>query len=215
MTQAKKGLFITLEGAEGSGKTTNVEVVAQLLDDHAIPYQLTREPGGTKLGESLRAVLLNPDTGEMAPESELLLMFTARLEHVRQVIQPALDRGEWVICDRFTDSSYAYQGGGRGLAFAKIEMLEKWCLGDFKPDITLLFEVALEVAMQRVVKRGQLDRFEDQENAFFERVNKAFFSLAKNNASRYRIIDGNKTIEQVKQQVITTLEPLIVQWQQQ
>ncbi len=212
MNESKSGLFVSLEGPEGSGKSTNSSYISELLSQAGIKNMTTREPGGTGFGESLRNILLNKQTGNLNGKSELLLMFAARLEHVEHVIKPQLKQANWVICDRFTDSSYAYQGGGRGLSFDKISQLEKWTLGEFKPNLTLLLDVSVETTLSRVKSRGELDRFEDQETEFFYRIREAFLQLAKNTPERYRIIDANQPIDVVQAEISNIINPLIEQW---
>lgn len=206
MTARQKGVFITLEGPEGGGKSTNLAFIASQLKQAGIEFIETREPGGTPLGESLRQVLLDKSTGGMTSETELLLMFAARVEHTNQLIRPTLERGVWVLCDRYTDSSYAYQGGGRELGIAKVAELDQWCLDGFKPDLTLLFDVPVETTLERIKARGALDRFEDQELAFFSRVRQTFLTLAADNQARYCVIDANQPLDKVQIEVMEILE---------
>ena len=154
MTKQNRPLFITLEGTEGVGKTTNLEYLKTLLDESAIQYIVTREPGGTPLGEALREMLLGENFKGMSDDTELMLMFTARAEHIAQVIRPALARGEWVVCDRFTDATFAYQGGGRQLDMQRIARLEQWVQGDLRPDLTLLLDAPVEIGRERAGKRS-------------------------------------------------------------
>ena len=165
-----KGRFVTFEGGEGAGKSTNLEYVRERLAAADIPLLLTREPGGTALGEQIRTLLLSPDNRGMSSDAELLLMFAARAEHLQRVIIPALQRGTWVLCDRFTDATYAYQGGGRGIPSARIAALEDWVQGGLQPDMTILFDLPVETGIQRAGQRGELDRFEQEQISFFEAV---------------------------------------------
>ena len=165
-----RGKFITLEGGEGVGKSTNLKFIRGSLSASGIELIETREPGGTRLGEALRGVLLGDEAEGICPEAELLTMFAARAEHLEKVIKPALDAGKWVLCDRFTDASFAYQGGGRGLAFERIEQIESWVQGDLRPDLTILLDAPVEVGMARAAARGEADRFEREPKAFFGAV---------------------------------------------
>lgn len=194
-----RGKFITLEGLDGAGKSTHLIWLVETLRQRGLQVVQTREPGGTPLGEKLRALLL---ADPMHLETEALLMFAARREHLAQVIVPALDRGDWVVCDRFTDASFAYQGGGRGLSDSKLETLERWVQGDLQPDLTLMFDVSTEVARQRIGGMGrELDRFEQEQAAFFERVRAAYLSRAANSAGRMRVIDASFGVDIVKQRL--------------
>ncbi len=203
-----RGLFITVEGGEGVGKSTNIEYLEKLLCDRGIPYCLTREPGGTPLAESIRELLLQPREESMAVSAELLLVFAARAQHLEQVILPALERGEWVICDRFTDATYAYQGGGRDMPVGQIAALEDLVQGSLRPDVTLLLDAPIEVGMQRAGARGALDRFESEEQAFFERVRKTYLERAALDQNRFRVIDTNRALSDIQcdlESVIQTL----------
>jgi dTMP kinase len=197
-TQAK---FITLEGAEGVGKTTNMEYIKSLLDKTGIDCIETREPGGTPLGEALRRTLLGEEFSGMADDTELMLMFAARAEHVAKIICPALKKGKWVLCDRFTDSTFAYQGGGRRLNMERIAGLEQWVLGELKPDLTLLLDAPVEVGRERAGKRSAPDRFEQERDAFFNRVRETYLQRAKNDPERIKIIDAAGDLASVKCQV--------------
>lgn len=192
-----RGKFITLEGLDGAGKSTHLTHLVELLRQQGRTVVQTREPGGTPLGEKLRALLL---AEPMHLETEALLMFAARREHIAQVIGPALERGDWVVCDRFTDASFAYQGGGRGLAIDKLETLEGWVQNGLTPDLTLLFDVPTEVALGRVQGMGrELDRFEQEKLDFFERVRAAYLARARNDERRVRLIDGSQSIPDIQQ----------------
>ena len=194
-----QGKFITVEGIEGVGKTTNIEFIHRQLLAAGREVVVTREPGGTPLGEAIRGLLLDTAYTGMDPTCELQLMFAARAQHLAQVIRPALDRGQWVLCDRFTDATYAYQGGGRGIDTDIIARLEELVQGDFRPDITLLLDVPVEIGLSRAGKRGDLDRFEQEQVEFFERVRSSYLAMAEQYDERYRIIDASLPIERVQQ----------------
>ena len=201
-----KGQFITVEGIEGVGKTTNIEFIQQRLLAAGKDVVVTREPGGTPLGEAIRGLLLDPQYTGMDSTCELQLMFAARAEHLARVIRPSLEKGQWVLCDRFTDATYAYQGGGRGIDTGTITRLETLVQGDFRPDITLLLDVPVEVGLARASKRGDLDRFEQEKVEFFERVRQAYLDMARQHAGRYRVIDASQPLEQVQQQLELVLQ---------
>lgn len=192
------GLFITLEGPEGAGKSTNREYLAELLKQAGVEVVLTREPGGTPLAERIRELLLAPDTEVMAVDTELLLMFAARAQHLAGVIRPALARGAVVLCDRFTDATYAYQGGGRGLAHERIAILEQFVQGDLRPDLTLVFDLPVEVGLARAAARGKLDRFEREQQSFFEAVRHTYLARAAQAPERYRVLDAAQPLSQVQ-----------------
>lgn len=196
MTKPPRGRFITLEGIDGAGKSTQHGWLVEHLRAQGREVVATREPGGTPLGEKLRALLL---ADPMHLETEALLMFAARREHIEQVIEPALARGAWVVCDRFTDASLAYQGGGRGLSMEKLDVLASWVLGALKPDLTLLFDAPVEVAMQRLrANTPNPDRFEQEQQGFFERVRSAYLQIAANEPGRVRIIDARQPLDSIK-----------------
>jgi dTMP kinase len=199
--KTNKALFITLEGSEGVGKTSNMEYIKSMLNDAGIEYIETREPGGTPLGEALREKLLGEEFKGMSDDTELMLMFAARAEHVAQVIKPALEKGQWVLCDRFTDSTYAYQGGGRQLDISRIEGLEQWVLGNLRPDLTLLLDAPVEIGRERAGKRSAPDRFEQERDAFFNRVRDTYLSRAKNDPQRMKVVDASLDLESVQKQV--------------
>lgn len=204
--------FITLEGIEGVGKTSNLEFIQQLLTAAGHDCVVTREPGGTPLGESLRALLLQHSQDQMSADAELLLMFAARAQHLAEVIKPALARGAWVLCDRFTDSTYAYQGGGRGIPFERIAQLEQWVQGDLRPDVTLLLDAPVEVGLARAAGRGNgADRFEREKQEFFEKLRNTFLKLADQHPERFRVVDAGRELEAVKAQVIAILDQLLEQ----
>ncbi len=199
MTDSKtaKAKFITLEGIDGAGKSTHLNWLANILRDRGKTVTVTREPGGTLLGEKLREILLD-SSGAMHAETEALLMFAARREHLDKIILPALKRGEWVICDRFSDASFAYQGGGRGLPPHKLDDLERWVQGEFQPDLTLYFDVTVEAGRQRINAIKPADRFEKEQNEFFERVRDAYLERAQKFPLRIRVIDSNQSLDEVK-----------------
>lgn len=193
-----RGLFITLEGPEGAGKTTNRAYLAEQLQAQGFVVTLTREPGGTVLAELIREILLAPHAETMAVDTELLLMFAARAQHLAQVILPALAEGNIVICDRFTDATYAYQGGGRGLDCSRIALLEQFVQGDLRPDMTLLFDLPVEEGMARAVARGKLDRFEQEQQLFFEKVRQSYLQRAQNDPQRFRLVNAQQTLADVQ-----------------
>lgn len=193
-----RGLFITLEGPEGAGKTTNRAYLAEQLQAQGFVVTLTREPGGTALAELIREILLAPHAETMAVDTELLLMFAARAQHLAQVILPALAEGKIVICDRFTDATYAYQGGGRGLDCSRIALLEQFVQGDLRPDMTLLFDLPVEEGMARAVARGKLDRFEQEQQLFFEKVRQSYLQRAQNDPQRFRLVNAQQTLVDVQ-----------------
>ena len=191
-----KGKFITFEGIDGAGKSSHVEWLATFLRDKGKVVHVTREPGGTELGEKLRELLLHKS---MHLETETLLMFAARREHLAKVIEPALANGEWVVCDRFSDATYAYQGGGRGLDRAKLQQLEHWVHGHMQPDLTLLFDLPLDVARERIALASRvLDRFEQERADFHERVRQAYLERAHSSPMRIRVIDAQQSIEKIR-----------------
>ena len=200
-----QGKFITVEGIEGVGKTTNMEFIHQQLLASGRDVVVTREPGGTPLGEAIRGLLLDPRYTGMDSTCELQLMFAARAEHLARVIRPALQQGQWVLCDRFTDATYAYQGGGRGIDKTIIARLEELVQGDFRPDLTLLLDVPVEVGLARAGQRGGLDRFEQEKRAFFERVRAAYLDMAREHPQRYRVIDAGQPLQQVQQALAAQL----------
>ena len=193
-----RGLFITLEGPEGAGKTTNRAYLAEQLQAHGLSVVLTREPGGTALAEQIRNSLLAPHDEVMAVDAELLLMFAARAQHLAQVILPALAAGKIVICDRFTDATYAYQGGGRGLDCSRIAVLEQFVQGDLRPDMTLLFDLPVAEGMARAVARGKLDRFEQEQHDFFEAVRQSYLQRASEDPERFRLVNAQQTLPDVQ-----------------
>lgn len=193
-----QGKFITFEGVDGAGKSTHIAQFAEALRARGKTVISTREPGGTPLGEKLRELLLHE---RMHLETEALLMFAARREHIAEVIAPALARGDWVISDRFTDASFAYQGGGRQLPLARLEALEHWVHADLQPDLTLLFDVPLSVARERLNRSRTLDKFEQEQDAFFERVRAAYLERAARFPQRIRVIDATRAIDEVSREL--------------
>jgi dTMP kinase len=192
------GLFITVEGTEGVGKSTNIEFVESLLRQNGVDVLVTREPGGTTLGEELRSLLLEVREQSVSDVTELLLIFAARAQHIHEVIRPALAQGRWVLCDRFTDATYAYQGGGRGLATESIATLESLVQGSLRPDHTILLDVDVETGLTRARGRGALDRIEQENMAFFEAVRSSYLALATAEPERFHVIDAARSLEQVQ-----------------
>ncbi len=201
-----EGKFISLEGVDGAGKSTHLEYVAEFLRNRGKQLVLTREPGGTELGERLRELLLH--RGAMHPDTEALLMFAARKEHLEQVIRPALARGDWVISDRFTDASYAYQCGGRGIAEQRLKQLEDWVLQGFKPALTLIFDVPPDVAALRRGQVREADRFEQEARDFFQRVRNAYLARARQEPERIKVIDADRAIAAIRQDLAALLGTL-------
>jgi dTMP kinase len=194
------GKFITLEGIEGVGKSTQLQYIKNWLTEKNIPVLATREPGGTPVAESIRAIFLEKLPETITTDTELLLLFAGRAQHLATVILPALQRGEWVICDRFTDASYAYQSGGRQVPLERVTCLKNWVHEGFAPDLTLLFDAPVDIALSRVQKRGGSDRIEAEDKAFFERVRTCYLALAKQ-ASRYQVIDAASDVTTVQSSI--------------
>jgi dTMP kinase len=207
MTQ---GCFVTLEGTEGAGKSTALALVREAVERAGHQIVVTREPGGTPLGEELREVLLGHKHDGMSDDAELLLMFAARAEHLHRVIEPALSAGRWVICDRFTDATYAYQGGGRGLSADRIAQLERWVQGDRRPDLTLLLDLPVQQGLERAGKRSAPDRFESEQAAFFERVRQAYLDIAASEPGRVRVVDAGQELPQVSAAIRAEMEAFLV-----
>ena len=199
--------FITLDGIDGAGKTTQLNVIRDWFAAQALPVLFTREPGGTPLGEALRDLLLNPET-QVSLHTETLLMFAARRQHLDDVILPALARGVSVVSDRFTDATFAYQGGGRGLPDAEIEALENWVQGSLKPDLTILLDVPLEVSLQRIERSREKDRFEREAADFFTRVRSAYLRRAAAAPERYAVVDSNRDKAVVRAEIEQVLDGL-------
>ena len=197
--------FLTLDGIDGSGKSTHLETMREWFERRGMPVLFTREPGGTPLGEELRRLLLSPDS-RVGLRTETLLMFAARRQHLEDVILPALDKGIHVVSDRFTDATFAYQGGGRGIPAADIEVLENWVQGSLRPNLTLLLDVTLEVSFERIAGSREKDRFEQEEAEFFARVRRAYLDRAAAHPQRYRVIDSNRSREEVRAAVEAALQ---------
>ncbi len=198
--------FITIEGIEGVGKSTNIAFIAEWLRQRGVDVRLTREPGGTPMAEEIRELLLRKREEPVCEDAELLLMFAARAQHLRQCILPALRAGSWVISDRFTDATYAYQGGGRGLEMARIQQLESFVQAGFEPNLTIILDAPAAVGMGRVVRRGQTDRFEQEKQEFFERVRAVYLERARQAPQRYLVIDASRDLEAVQAELSAALE---------
>jgi dTMP kinase len=207
-----RGLFITIEGGEGVGKSTNMDFLQSYLVDHGVDLEVTREPGGTALGEDIRALLLAPRSEPVDAMSELLMIFAARAQHISERIEPALAAGRWVLCDRFTDATYAYQSGGRGLDAAAVRVLENLVQGHLRPDYTLLLDAPASTGLSRAQTRGDLDRFEQERLEFFESVRRTYLQLAEESAGRYRVIDASRPLEAVQGQLLKVCEELLACW---
>ncbi len=207
--RAGRGCFITVEGTEGVGKSSNIAFIEQQLTEAGVDVVTTREPGGTPLGEEVRTLLLDHRHSGMSVDAELLLMFAARAQHIEQLIEPALARGQWVLCDRFTDATYAYQGGGRGISVERIAVLEQWVQGALRPDITVLLDLPVEIGLARAAERGSADRFEKEQQPFFKQVRNAYLAQAEGAPERYRIIDASHTLEEVQQQLQRVMKNLL------
>lgn len=207
----KAGAFITFEGIEGAGKSSNISYAEMLLKKSGKPVVLTREPGGTQLGEALRELLLGHQHEGMSFKAELLMMFAARAQHLDAKIIPAIDRGEWVICDRFTDATYAYQGGGRHLDTAAISTLETLVQGEFRPDLTILLDLPVALGLERAGKRSMPDRFEQEQLDFFERVRAAYLQIAERDPQRVKVVDASLPLEQVQPQIKSVLSTFLDQ----
>jgi len=204
----ERGKFITIDGVEGAGKSTQIEFICEYLKAKGVNVILTREPGGTDIGEKIRTLLLSNSTGKMHADTELMLMFAARNEHIQNKIMPALKQGDWVLSDRFTDASYAYQGGGRGLDVGRIAQLEHWVSQDFTADMTLLLDVPVEIGMSRVESRGKKDRIELEATDFFNRVRQAYIDRSEQFPERIKLIDSSQTVDHTKQQIKVILDSL-------
>jgi len=201
-----KGKFITVEGGEGAGKSTNLDFIHQYLQSKGKDVLVTREPGGTSVGEKIRELLLDKRQSSISDNTELLLMFAARAQHLDQLILPALQAGSWVLCDRFTDATYAYQGGGRGIDKARIAIIEDWVQGELRPDLTLLLDLPIEAGLKRAGERSQPDRFEQEKSVFFHCVREAYLALAKTYPERFRIVDASKPLIDVQKQIAGILD---------
>lgn len=202
----KRGRFITVEGGEGVGKSTNLDLIEQQLCDAGCEVTRTREPGGTPLAESLRELLLAPREEPVAEWAELLMVFAARAQHIAQVIEPALAAGRWVLCDRFTDATYAYQGVARGMSLDHIELLEQSVQGALRPDLTILLDAPVDIGMARASRRGEADRFEREQHVFFERVREGYLQRANAAPDRFLVVDASDALESVQQRLRNGLQ---------
>ena len=211
---SSRGLFITIEGGEGVGKSTNIHFLQNYLADKGVQLVTSREPGGTTLGEEMRQVLLNPRTETVADTAELLLMFAARAQHIAELIEPALAAGQWVLCDRFTDATYAYQCGGRGVPEGVVSQLEELVQGELRPDFTLLFDLDVSTGMERARGRGALDRIEHEDISFFERVRATYLARAEMGEGRFRIVDAGLPLESVQRHLASIGDELLGCWMQ-
>lgn len=207
----RRGRFITVEGGEGAGKSSNLAFIRQLLEQAGKAVIFTREPGGTPLGEEVRDLLLGHRHQGMSQDTELLLMFGARAEHIARKIRPALDAGNWVLCDRFTDASYAYQGGGRGIDWQRIHTLETWVQRDLRPDLTLLLDLPVSQGLQRAGQRSEPDRFESEEEAFFKRVREAYLQIAEQEPVRVKVVDASLALPTVQEQIAALIQAFLQQ----
>lgn len=203
-----KPYFITIEGIEGVGKSSVTDIIRASLTEKKIAFVATREPGGTPIAEAIRQLILQTHSEAMQPDTELLLLFAGRAQHIAQVIKPALSANQWVICDRFTDASYAYQGAGRGMEVSRIAVLENWVQGTLQPDLTLLLDAPVEIALRRIQKRAK-DRIEQEAYEFFERIRAAYLERAQQYPNRYRLIDASYSLECARIQIEAILETII------
>jgi len=204
-----RGKFITIEGQDGAGKTTNVDVIKQCLSDASINYVHSREPGGTKLGEAVRELILTSGDATIGDTAELLLMFAARAQHIEELIEPALSKGQWVLCDRFTDATYAYQGGGREMVMDNIKLLENYVQGNLRPDLTVLLDLPVEVGENRAGLRSEPDRFEQQKRDFKQKVRSCYLERASAEPSRITVVDASRGIDEVQVSVRKLIERFI------
>ncbi|MEQ8937329.1 MAG: dTMP kinase [Gammaproteobacteria bacterium] len=200
------GKFITLEGIEGAGKSTMLNFISEQLQQAGNEVVVTREPGGTRVGEKLQEILLDNSNTRLSDDAELLIIFAARAQHLQQVIRPALNAGQYVLCDRFTDASYAYQGGGRNMSTERIRQLEDWVQQGLEPDLTILFDLDVATGLRRAGKRGDADRFEQEHVDFFERIRQCYIDRASAEPERFRVIDAASTVDNVKQQILEVLK---------
>ena len=207
-----RGLFLTVEGGEGVGKSTNITYLAEKLQQQGVALIVTREPGGTEVAESIRQVLLEVRDEPVSGLTELLLMFPARAQHIDKVIEPALSAGKWVLCDRFTDATYAYQCGGRGMSVALVRQLEQLVQGELRPDYTLLLDAPIDTGMGRARERGELDRFELEDLAFFQRVRDSYLNLAQDSSGRFHVIDASLSLLEVQGTIDKICEELLECW---
>ena len=207
-----RGLFITVEGGEGVGKSTNITYLAEQLQQRGVELVVTREPGGTALAESIRNVLLEVREESVGELTELLLMFAARAQHIKTLIEPALSAGKWVLSDRFTDATYAYQCGGRGVSVGLVRQLEQLVQGELRPDYTLLLDAPIDTGMSRACERGELDRFEREDRAFFQRVRDTYLQLAQDSSGRFHVVDASLTLPEVQGTIDKICEELLQCW---
>lgn len=205
----KQGMFITLEGGEGVGKSTNILFIKNQLEAAGVSVITTREPGGTEFAEKIRQLLLENREEIVSEQAELLLMFAARAQHIYHVIQPALSQGQWVLCDRYTDATYAYQGGGRKMDINMIEWLENKVQGALRPDLTLLLDAPVAIGMDRANKRGKLDRFESEQHTFFENVRAAYLKRAQQKPDQIRVINADQPLDKVKNEIGLEIQQLL------
>jgi len=203
------GKFITIEGGEGVGKSSNIAFILSYLKEKNINIVSTREPGGTVISEKIRGLLLDANNKSMVSDTELLLMFAARAQHLDELIKPSLEKNHWVLCDRFTDATYAYQGGGRGISMARIAELENWVQGTLRPDLTILLDLPIEIGMKRASERSEPDRIEKEKNSFFESVRQTYLDMAKASPERYRIIDASQALDNVQKDIAIVLESFL------
>lgn len=204
-----RGKFITLEGGEGVGKTTNLAFIKDYLEQHNISVVVTREPGGTRLAEKIRELLLDKTNEDISDQAELLMMFAARAQHIKHIIEPALAQGKWVLCDRFTDATYAYQGGGRNMKVSTIKWLENLVQGPLRPDLTLLLDAPVEIGIARARERGAFDRFESEKISFFENVRRAYLLQAELHPERIKLIKANQPLADVQRAIADVIRPLL------
>ena len=212
ITPPRHGLFVTFEGGEGAGKSTVIGAASALLARMDVRHRVTREPGGTPLGEGLRQIVLDPRHSGMCPESEVLIMFAARAQHVVETVQPTLSAGEWVVSDRFTDASFAYQGGGRGLPVQTIAELERWAVFGVKPDLTVLLDIPVDEGLRRIAGRSATDRVEREAVPFFERVRAAYRARADAEPARFRVVNALRPLPDVVSVVERELAALVERW---
>jgi dTMP kinase len=205
------GQFITVEGSEGVGKSSNLAFIEHYLTEAGKDVVRTREPGGTVLGEKIRDLLLDARQDQMCDDTELLLMFAARAQHIHEVIQPALASGKWIVCDRFTDATYAYQGGGRGVPDSRITVLEDWVQDTLRPDHTVLLDMPVDAGLARAGARSRPDRFEQEQQAFFERVRNTYLERARQEPGRFHVIDASPALEQVQTQLAKVLDGILTE----
>jgi dTMP kinase len=210
--QLRRGYFITIEGVEGAGKSTAAKFLEKFLETSGVEFVITREPGGTEIAEKIRKILLDHHQETMHPDTELLLYFAGRAQHFNKFILPALQMGKWVICDRFTDASYAYQGGGRNIDARRIALLEQFVQGDLRPDLTLLMDVDVSVGLERVRKTRELDRFEVEKEEFFRRVRDCYLDRVRKEPQRFRVVDANQPPANVNQQLAQIMSEIMVRY---